>query len=138
MADLPTKLDRLLEILETIAKEGQISVARLAKRMNTKISSIKLYLEYLEELGLIYRYHNGKANMVQITADAVAKVGDTMIAVVNGNTIVWRCPLRDICPYFESGCTTVDNCPFLQAISEMDADAKKLVDFAKQSSSQQE
>ena len=115
MADLPTKLDRLLEILEIIAKEEQISVARLAKRLNTKISSIKLYLEYLEELGLIYRYHNGKANMVQITADVVAKVGDTMMAVVDGKAVVWRCPFRDICPYYDEGCTTADKCMFLSA-----------------------
>jgi len=130
MADLPSKLDKLLEILEIIAEEEQMTTNQLAKRLNTKIGSIKLYLEYLEEMGLIYRWKEGRRTWIKITAEVVAKIGDTMIAVVNGNTIVWRCPLRGMCPYFESGCTTVDNCPFLRAIAEIDANAKKVVEYA--------
>jgi len=116
MADLPSKLDKMLRILEIIAEEEDISIARLAKRLHTKIASIKLYLDYLEELGLIYRYDDGKAQHARITADMVAKIGDTMLAVVNGKAMVWRCPLADVCPYYDKGCTTVDKCLFLSAM----------------------
>jgi len=129
VADLPSKLDRLLEILEIIAVSEQISISKLAKMLKTKVGSIKLYLDYLEELGLIYRWKEGRRTLIKITAEVVAKVGDTMIAVVNGNTIIWRCPLKTACPYFQKGCTTVDKCPFLRAMAEIDDNAKKLVDY---------
>lgn len=129
MADLPSKMDKLLEILETVAEKERISVNALARKLHTKIASIRLYLDYLEELGLIYTEKDGRTTYVNIAADMVAKVGDTMIAVVNGKTLIWRCPFKEICPYYEKGCTTVDKCPFLQAMSEVDDTVKELLNY---------
>lgn len=116
MADLPSKLDRLLEVLEIIAQEQEITINALAKRLHTKIGSIKIYLDYLEELGLIYRWKDGRSTHIKITADMVAKIGDTMVAAVNGRAIVWRCPFTEICEYYEEGCTTADKCLYLSAV----------------------
>lgn len=113
MADLPSKIDKLLELLEIVATHERISVNALARKLHKKIASIRLYLEYLEELGLIYTEKVDRTTYVNIAADMVAKVGDSMIAVVNGNAIVWRCPFTSICPYYEKGCTTADKCMFL-------------------------
>ena len=117
MADLPSKLDKLLEILETIAREEEISLNSLARKLNTKIANIKIYLDYLEELGLIYRWKDGRGTRIRIVADVVAKVGETMVAITNGKAFVWRCPFTEICDYYEHGCTTVNNCIFMQAFA---------------------
>ena len=117
MGDLPSKVDKMLDILEIIAQKGDISLTELAKRLNTKIANITIYLDYLEELGLIYKYKKNRATRVKILADMVARIGDTMVAITENGAFVWRCPFKDICPYYKTGCTTVDNCPFLQAFN---------------------
>jgi len=115
MGDLPSKLDKLLRILEIIAKHGELSANQLAKELGVKIGSIKIYIEYLEELGLIYTKKDVRTTRIKLLAQTVAKIGDTMLAAVDGKVVVWRCPFTEICPYFESGCTTADKCLFLSA-----------------------
>ena len=114
MGDLPAKMDRLLDILEIISLHGEISLSKLSKMMKTKISGIKIYIDYLEELGLVYREKKGKATTVKPIRNVVTRVGDTMVTVMDKYVHVWRCPFKDHCPYYSQGCTTADKCYFAQ------------------------
>lgn len=116
MGDLPTKMDKLLDILEMIAKEGEVSLTSIGRKMKTRISGIKIYVEYLEELGLIYRVRKGNTTYVRPIRDVVTRVGDTMVAITGDTVFVWRCPFKDICPYYKTGCTTTDKCFFTKTV----------------------
>ena len=115
MGDLPSKFDRLMQILEVVAKKKTVTLNEIAKSINSRISSIGIYIDYLEELGLIYTEHDGKRTVVHILDNVVTRIGTTMIAVYKGQVVAFRCPFREICDYYRKGCPSVEDCLFLQS-----------------------
>jgi DNA-binding transcriptional ArsR family regulator len=113
VTDLPTKMDKMLKVLEIVAESGEIPVAQIAKKLHKKIASIKIYLSYLEELGLIYVFQKDNKQIARVIPDYIARSGDIMIAVIDHNVIVWRCPFTDVCEYYNKGCPTIDKCMYL-------------------------
>jgi len=111
---LPSRIDKLLDIIEILAQERRITMFELARRLNTHVGSIRIYIEYLQQMGVV-DVLDGRPKVVELTAEGVIRVGQTMILIYPDGAIIFKCPFRNECPYYKEGCAVdIDKCKFMQ------------------------
>lgn len=111
---MPSRIDKLLDIIEILAQERRITMFELARRLNTHVGSIRIYIEYLQQMGVV-DVLDGRPKVVELTAEGVIRVGQTMILIYPDGAIIFKCPFRNECPYYKEGCAVdIDKCKFMQ------------------------
>lgn len=136
MGSLPSRIDKLLDIIEVLAQERRISLFELARRLNTHVGSIRIYIEYLEQMGVV-DVIDGRPKIIELTADGVIRVGQTMILIYPDGALIFKCPFRNECPYYKEGCAVdIDKCRFMQQFLPALAKLTELADKSEKSDAQ--